>query len=371
MTGLKTVLCLIGTRPEAVKMAPLLQTLQSGGRCRCLCCLSGQHIGPVERTLALFGLEADFRFRALEPGQSLTRLVRRILEDFEPLLDSHRPDLVLVHGDTATAFAGAMAAYHRGIPVGHVEAGLRSGDPTSPFPEEIYRQMIDGIGSLLFAPTAAAVDNLRREKVRGKVLLTGNTVQDAMDVLSRRGTAEPVLPGVEEQTPVVLLTCHRRENRAYMPGILEAARRILEDNPSVRLVVPMHPDPALQKIWTDALGDHPRAVLLPAVDVARMHGLLRRSCLVLTDSGGLQEEAPACGKPVLLLRNNTERPEGIAAGAVEIVGTSPDKIVSCANRYLRTMPCAPVRRLYGDGDAAEKIARGIYEFLDNNTPGVL
>lgn len=368
MTGVKTVLCLIGTRPEAIKMAPLLRALQSCSGFRCLCCLSGQHGAVVDSTLALFQIRPDYRLDALRPGQDLAFLTQRIYDGFSQLLEDVQPDLVLVHGDTATAFAGAMAAYHKCLPLGHVEAGLRSGDPTAPFPEEIYRQMIARMVRLHFAPSQNAVENLRREKVSGEIICTGNTVLDALDAVAALETEPLQLLGVEEGCRLILLTCHRRENRDHLPRILGAVRTILEGNPDVRLVIPMHPDPALRRIVSDFFAGDSRVVLLSDVPVAQMHDLLAQCYLALTDSGGLQEEAPALGKPVLVLRSCTERPECVEAGAAELVGADPQRIINRVNFLLHNPDAyekiAQVRRLYGDGHASEKIVAAIIRFFE-------
>ena len=361
------VMSVFGTRPEAIKMAPLVQELASRPEFESLCCLTGQHRQMLDSVMEIFHLKAQYDLDIMERQQTLSSITTKTLLGMERVLTEAEPDLVLVHGDTSTTFAGALAAFYHKIPVGHVEAGLRTYDPYSPFPEEMNRTLVGDIARLHFAPTRANAENLRREAVQGEIFITGNTVIDAMkttvqpdfvfadDTLNRLD-----FPGKQ----VITLTCHRRENYgAPMEAILTAVRTIVEQNSNVEVVYPVHLSPVVQDCAHRLLGDHPRIHLIAPLDVAQMHNLMARSYLVLTDSGGLQEEAPALGKPVLVLRRETERPEAIAAGTAKLAGVETDRIVSLTQELLQGGEAyarmAHAVNPYGDGKACERIANAI------------
>lgn len=365
------VMSVFGTRPEAIKMAPLVQELASRPEFESLCCLTGQHRQMLDSVMEIFHLKAQYDLDIMERQQTLSSITTKTLLGMERVLTEAEPDLVLVHGDTSTTFAGALAAFYHKVPVGHVEAGLRTYDPYSPFPEEMNRTLVGDIAALHFAPTQANAENLRREAVRGDIFITGNTVIDAMKTTVRPDFvfADETLnhldfPGKQ----VITLTCHRRENYgAPMEAILTAVRTIVDENPNVEVVYPVHLSPVVQDCAHRLLGDHPRIHLIAPLDVAQMHNLMSRSYLVLTDSGGLQEEAPALGKPVLVLRRETERPEAIAAGTAKLAGVETDRIVSLTQELLQGgeayAKMARAVNPYGDGKACKRIVEAIGEYF--------
>lgn len=365
------VMSVFGTRPEAIKMAPLVQELASRPEFESLCCLTGQHRQMLDSVMEIFHLKAQYDLDIMERQQTLSSITTKTLLGMERVLTEAEPDLVLVHGDTSTTFAGALAAFYHKVPVGHVEAGLRTYDPYSPFPEEMNRTLVGDIAALHFAPTQANAENLRREAVRGDIFITGNTVIDAMKTTVRPDFvfADETLnhldfPGKQ----VITLTCHRRENYgAPMEAILTAVRTIVAENPNVEVVYPVHLSPVVQDCAHRLLGDHPRIHLIAPLDVAQMHNLMSRSYLVLTDSGGLQEEAPALGKPVLVLRRETERPEAIAAGTAKLAGVETDRIVSLTQELLQGgeayAKMARAVNPYGDGKACKRIVEAIGEYF--------
>ena len=361
------VMSVFGTRPEAIKMAPLVQELASRPEFESLCCLTGQHRQMLDSVMEIFHLKAQYDLDIMERQQTLSSITTKTLLGMERVLTEAEPDLILVHGDTSTTFAGALAAFYHKVPVGHVEAGLRTYDKYSPFPEEMNRTLVGDIATLHFAPTRANAENLRRESVQGEIFITGNTVIDAM-----KTTVRPDFVFEDEtlnrldfpEKQVITLTCHRRENYgAPMEAILTAVRTIVEENPNVEVVYPVHLSPVVQDCAHRLLGDHPRIHLIAPLDVAQMHNLMARSYLVLTDSGGLQEEAPALGKPVLVLRRETERPEAIAAGTAKLAGVETEPIVALTQELLQGGEAyarmAHAVNPYGDGKACGRIADAI------------
>ena len=361
------VMSVFGTRPEAIKMAPLVQELASRPEFESLCCLTGQHRQMLDSVMEIFHLKAQYDLDIMERQQTLSSITTKTLLGMERVMTEAEPDLILVHGDTSTTFAGALAAFYHKVPVGHVEAGLRTYDKYSPFPEEMNRTLVGDIATLHFAPTRANAENLRRESVQGEIFITGNTVIDAM-----KTTVRPDFVFEDEtlnrldfpEKQVITLTCHRRENYgAPMEAILTAVRTIVEENPNVEVVYPVHLSPVVQDCAHRLLGDHPRIHLIAPLDVAQMHNLMARSYLVLTDSGGLQEEAPALGKPVLVLRRETERPEAIAAGTAKLAGVETEPIVALTQELLQGGEAyarmAHAVNPYGDGKACGRIADAI------------
>ena len=361
------VMSVFGTRPEAIKMAPLVQELASRPEFESLCCLTGQHRQMLDSVMEIFHLKAQYDLDIMERQQTLSSITTKTLLGMERVLTEAEPDLILVHGDTSTTFAGALAAFYHKVPVGHVEAGLRTYDKYSPFPEEMNRTLVGDIATLHFAPTRANAENLRRESVQGEIFITGTTVIDAM-----KTTVRPDFVFEDEtlnrldfpEKQVITLTCHRRENYgAPMEAILTAVRTIVEENPNVEVVYPVHLSPVVQDCAHRLLGDHPRIHLIAPLDVAQMHNLMARSYLVLTDSGGLQEEAPALGKPVLVLRRETERPEAIAAGTAKLAGVETEPIVALTQELLQGGEAyarmAHAVNPYGDGKACGRIADAI------------
>lgn len=361
------VMTVIGTRPEAIKMAPVISELDAQNIDN-LVCFSGQHVEMVEPFRELFGLRVDRQLNVMQEGQGLNALLAKIVAQFDQLLAETQPTVVLAQGDTTTALGAAIAAFHRGVDVGHVEAGLRSNDLTQPWPEEFNRVLIDQFAQYLFPPTPLSAENLAgTPHHQPTTLVTGNTVVDAVMDVSRQLeagdlSAEPIwdaLPGFDRARPYVLLTAHRRENHGQgILNICEAVRRLARDTDQ-QFIYPVHLNPAIRDVVTGALGDEPNVFLHPPVGYLEMVDLMRGATFVVTDSGGLQEEAPTFGKPVILLRENTERPEGVLAGTTILAGTDVEKIVGLGRRLLddKAFYSAMARRAnpYGDGQAAQRI----------------
>ena len=365
------VMTIFGTRPEAIKMAPLALELSRRPQIDALCCVTAQHRQMLDSVLDIFRLVPDFDLNIMEPRQTLSTITSKCLLGMEEVLEQARPDLVLVHGDTSTTFAGALAAFYHRVPVGHVEAGLRTYDKYSPFPEEMNRRMVSAIADLHFCPTPSNRDNLAREGIEQGVFLTGNTVIDALQttVVKDFHFSEGVLNDLDYvNRKVILVTCHRRENYGTpMAHIMTALRRVADAFPDVELVYPVHLSPVVQEAAHQYLDGHPRIHLIAPLAVDEMHNLMARCHLVMPDSRGLQAEAPALGKPVLVLRRETERPEAVAAGTVQLAGTEEEPIFQMASRLL-TDPAAYAAMAhaanpYGDGRACGRIADAIeYRF---------
>lgn len=361
------VMSVFGTRPEAIKMAPLVQTLARRPEFESLCCLTGQHRQMLDSVMEIFQLEAQYDLNIMEQRQTLSTITTKTLLGMEQVLEEAKPDLILVHGDTSTTFAGALAAFYHKVPVGHVEAGLRTYDKYSPYPEEMNRTLVGDIAHLHFAPTRANAENLRKEAIRGEIFVTGNTVIDAMKTTVQPGFRfeEDILNHLDYAgRKVITLTCHRRENYGQpMEDIMAAVAEIVKENPEVEVVYPVHLSPVVQECAKRILGGLDRVHLIAPLDVAQMHNLMARSYLILTDSGGLQEEAPAMAKPVLVLRRETERPEAIEAGTVKLAGVEKDRIISMTRELLRDPTAyntmAKAVNPYGDGNACQRIADAI------------
>lgn len=362
-----TVMTIFGTRPEAIKMAPLALELQKRPGINALCCVTAQHREMLDSVLEIFKLKPDYDLNIMQPRQTLSTITSKCLTGMDDVLNEAKPDLVLVHGDTSTTFAGALAAFYHQIPVGHVEAGLRTYDKWSPFPEEMNRKMVGAIADLHFCPTVANRENLHRENINQGVFLTGNTVIDALQttVVKDFTFAEDILNQLDYvNRKVILVTCHRRENYGQpMTNIMTALRRVADAFPEVELVYPVHLSPVVQEAAHKYLDNHPRIHLIAPLAVDEMHNLMARCYLVMTDSGGLQEEAPALGKPVLVLRKETERPEAVAAGTVKLAGVEEDVIFSMASELLSNPEAysamAHAVNPYGDGHACRRIADAI------------
>ncbi len=360
------VLSVFGTRPEAIKMAPLVLELAKRPEFVSLCCLTGQHRQMLDSVMEIFELKADYDLDIMEKQQTLSTITTKTILGMDRVLEEAKPDLVLVHGDTSTTFAGALAAFYHKVTVGHVEAGLRTYDLYSPFPEEMNRTLVGDIARLHFSPTAANAENLSREAVQGEIFITGNTVIDAMKTTVRPDFvfANPELNALDFGKRVITLTCHRRENYGQpMEDIMSAVREIVEKYENIEVVYPVHLSPVVQECARRNLGDLDRVHLIEPLDVEQMHNLMARSYFIMTDSGGLQEEAPAMGKPVLVLRKETERPEAIAAGTVRLAGVEKDEIIRLASLLLEDesvyQSMARAVNPYGDGTACARIAEAI------------
>lgn len=369
--SLKKVLVVFGTRPEAIKMAPVVARLRRSPAVEVLVCVSGQHRQMLDQVLVLFGIKPDFDLNLMRPNQTLAGLTSAVLDGVTRILEGTNPDLVLVHGDTTTTFASALACFYLRIPVGHIEAGLRTGDLQAPWPEEMNRLFTGRLSAMHFAPTPAARENLLREGVaRESIWVTGNTVVDALvDVVGRLQTDDKLVEHLRMGMPwlaaagrrVVLVTGHRRENfGGGMESVCRALARLAAD-PSVDIVYPVHPNPNVFDPVNRLLGGISNVHLVAPMDYLPFVYLMSQSYFVITDSGGIQEEAPSIGKPVLVMRDTTERPEAVSAGIVRMVGVNEDRIFAEARRllidqdYYQGMSMA--HNPYGDGLAADRIAQ--------------
>lgn len=368
MSAPPRTLVILGTRPEAIKLFPVVSALRAFDNITVRLCVTGQHRGLVDPILAIAGLAADIDLDVMEPDQSLDRLTARLLTGLGAALDIERPDRVIVQGDTATAMVGALSAHYRHIPVSHVEAGLRSGDNRRPWPEEVNRKIIATIADQHFAPTSTAANALLRENIDAATIhVTGNTIIDALLAARARITADPALTaGLDPVAQrfatkkLILVTAHRRESfGAGMEAIARAITRIAARE-DVAILFPVHPNPNVARVMQHMIGDRANIARVPPLDYPQFIRALGLCHLVLTDSGGVQEEAPALGKPVLVMRDTTERPEGIVAGTARLVGTDPDRIVAEVERLLDDQPAyqamARAHNPFGDGTAADRIA---------------
>ncbi len=363
----RKIMSIFGTRPEAIKMAPLVKALAQHEALESACCLTGQHREMLDSVMQIFDLKAEFDLNIMQKQQTLSSITTKALLGLEQVFEQVQPDLVLVHGDTSTTFAGALAAFYHKIPVGHVEAGLRTWDKYSPFPEEMNRTLVGDIAELHFSPTKANAQNLAREGVAGEIFITGNTAIDAMKytVQSDFRFSEPLLNDLDfKRRRVIAVTCHRRENYGQpMRDIMHAILDVVNAHEDVEVVYPVHLSPAVRQCAAQILGGHDRIHLIDPLDVEQMHNLLARCYMVMTDSGGLQEEAPALGKPVLVMRRETERPEAIAAGTARLAGVEREKITAMASELLDD-PAAYAKMAkavnpYGDGNACARITQAI------------
>ncbi|MGB0561375.1 MAG: non-hydrolyzing UDP-N-acetylglucosamine 2-epimerase [Spirulinaceae cyanobacterium] len=362
-------ICIIlGTRPEAIKLAPVIEQFRQHPDFDTEVILTGQHREMVDQVMQLFQLQADQDLDIMQPKQSLTDITCRTLAGLAEHFAQRSPHMVIVQGDTTTAFAAALAAFYRQIPIGHVEAGLRTDHIYDPYPEEANRRLISQIAQLHFAPTPLAVQNLERSQVTGRILQTGNTVIDA---LLRVAATEPDCPVPDldwSAYRVILATVHRRENwGAPLESILTGFEQILAACPDTALLLPMHRNPTVRHPIQARLAEHPRVFLTEPLDYGQLVGAIQRCTLLLTDSGGLQEEAPSLGKPVLVLRETTERPEAVEAGTARLIGTATDSIVQAATNLLQDAAAyqtmANAVNPFGDGRAAERIAAAVQAYL--------
>jgi UDP-N-acetylglucosamine 2-epimerase (non-hydrolysing) len=367
MTPRKRILVAIGTRPEAVKLAPVVHALRRQPWAEVRVLATAQHRQMLDQVHGFFGITPDRDLDLMRPDQSLADLTARMLAALDPALAAESPDLVLAQGDTTTVMVTALACFYRQIPFGHVEAGLRTGDVHNPFPEEMNRVLVGRMANLHFAPTEGAACNLRREGIRAdRVHVTGNTVIDALLWAADRVDTVPFTPPAGKR--LILVTAHRRENFGAPFESICAALRTLADCGDVRLLYPVHPNPNVRDVAHRMLGDHAAIDLVAPLDYPAMVAAMRACHLILTDSGGVQEEAPSLGKPVLVLRTTTERPEGVAAGAAKLIGTDRGAIVAAANELLDDEAAyaamAGVANPYGDGHAAERIAELCGRFVN-------
>lgn len=371
----KKIITIFGTRPEAIKMAPLVKELEKREGFESKVCVTAQHREMLDQVLELFDITPDFDLNIMKSKQTLTGITNKVLEGLEEIFKEEKPDMILVHGDTTTTFSGALAAFYQQIKVGHVEAGLRTFDKYFPFPEEMNRKLTGSLADLHFAPTKGSKSNLLREGIKeSEVFITGNTVIDAMlhTVKEDYKFENELLNKIDfENKKIIMITAHRRENWGKgIENICDALNRIVEENKDVELVYLVHLNPIVKDVVTNKLGNKDRIHLLSPLDTNETHNLMNKCFMVMTDSGGLQEEAPHLGKPVLVLRDVTERPEAVEYGTVKLVGTDIDKVVNEANllindkdEYLKMSKAA---NPYGDGYASKRIADIIEKYFGIN-----
>ncbi|MFS0766556.1 non-hydrolyzing UDP-N-acetylglucosamine 2-epimerase [Peribacillus phoenicis] len=368
------VMTIFGTRPEAVKMAPLVLEFQKHPEhFKPIVAVTAQHRQMLDQVLELFSIQPDYDLDIMKERQTLADITTRALNGLDSVMKEAEPDIVLVHGDTTTTFVASLAAFYNQIVIGHVEAGLRTWNKYSPYPEEMNRQLTGTMADLHFAPTSKAEENLLNENKKDNIFVTGNTATDALKTTVRSTYSHPVLNGLGEDR-LILLTAHRRENLGEpMRNIFRAVKRIIAEHDDIQVVYPVHLNPLVQELANEILGDDPRVHLIEPLDVLDFHNFASRAYLILTDSGGIQEEAPSLGVPVLVLRDTTERPEGIAAGTLRLAGTDEQTIYNLAHELLTDQEVhekmSKASNPYGDGNASVRIAEAIrYYFKQVNMP---
>ena len=354
------VMTVFGTRPEAIKMAPLVKELKKRKEVECIVCVTAQHREMLDQVLETFDIVPDYDLNIMQKGQTLTDITVRALKGLEDVIKEVKPNIVLVHGDTTTTFAGALAAFYNQTDIGHVEAGLRTYDKYSPYPEEMNRQMVSSLSDMNFAPTKLSANNLIKEgKKKENIFITGNTVIDAMSTTISDDYQNEVFDWVGNDR-MILLTAHRRENIGdSMKSIFKAVKRIVTEFSDVKVVYPIHKNPIVREIANEIFGDCDKVKLIEPLEVFDFHNFMNKSYIILTDSGGVQEEAPALGTPVLVLRNTTERPEGIEAGTLKLTGTDEETIYEETKKLLTSKEeyevMSKASNPYGDGHASERI----------------
>lgn len=357
---MKKVMSVFGTRPEAIKMAPVIKELEKSKQLESVVCVTGQHKEMLQQVLDVFNIVPKYNLHIMKNNQTLFSITSGILEKIKPILEKEKPDIVLVHGDTSTTFSTALACYYEQIAVGHVEAGLRTHNIYSPFPEELNRQVVDIIAKFNFAPTELSKQNLLNEgKSLNSIFVTGNTAIDALKTTVDKEYYNDDLEWAKN-SKLILITAHRRENLGEpMEHMFKAIRRVMDEHQDVKAIYPVHMNPAVRKVAENILGNDSRIRIIEPLDVLDFHNFMNQSYLILTDSGGIQEEAPALGKPVLVMRDTTERPEGVKAGTLKLVGTSEEniyneftKLLSDKKEYDRMSKTA---NPYGDGLASKRI----------------
>lgn len=360
------VMTVFGTRPETIKMAPLVKELKSRDEIETIVCVTAQHRQMLDQVLNAFQIVPDYDLDIMKQGQTLSDITTRVLQGLEGVIKEVQPDIVLVHGDTTTTFAGALAAFYNQVAIGHVEAGLRTYNKYSPFPEEANRQFVGVISDMNFAPTEQSKENLLKEGKRPEtIIVTGNTAIDALQTTVRDDYEHEIIDWVGDSR-MIMLTAHRRENLGEpMRNMFRAIKRIIEKYDDIKVVYPVHLNPIVVQTAEEIFGDCDRVKLIKPLEVLDFHNLLNKSYLILTDSGGIQEEAPSLGKPVIVLRDTTERPEGIAAGTLKLAGTNEeviygliDELLSDEGEYARMSKAS---NPYGDGLASKRIVDAIIE----------
>lgn len=366
------VMSIFGTRPEAIKMAPLVKELEKREEIESIVCVTAQHREMLDQVLETFDIKPDYDLNIMKSGQTLADITSRVLTGLEDVIKEIKPDIILVHGDTTTTFAAALAAFYNNVAIGHVEAGLRTWNKYSPFPEEMNRQMVDRMSDMYFAPTNVSKKNLLDEGINeDKIYVTGNTAIDAMATTVKSDYNHPELDWLKEGERLILLTAHRRENLGEpMRNIFKGIRRIVDEFSDVKVIYPIHMNPKVREVANDVFKDCERVKLIEPLEVFDFHNFQNKSYLILSDSGGIQEEAPSLGKPVLVLRDTTERPEGIEAGTLKLVGTSEDVIYNETKKLLTDKKeyekMSIASNPYGDGYASKKIVDAIIKSYNDN-----
>ncbi|MBP2620494.1 non-hydrolyzing UDP-N-acetylglucosamine 2-epimerase [Streptococcus panodentis] len=368
------VMVVFGTRPEAIKMAPLVIELKKQNHLfETKTVVTAQHRQMLDQVLETFGLVPDYDLDIMGANQSLSDITVKILNKLDGILKEEKPDIMLVHGDTTTTFAAGLAAFYNQVRVGHVEAGLRTWNKYSPFPEELNRQMTDSLTDLYFAPTADSKANLLKENhPEDQIFITGNTAIDALKLTVKEGYQHEVLQAVNPASKIILVTMHRRENQGQpMRRVFATLRQVVEERENVEIIYPVHLSPAVQEAAKDILSGHERIHLINPLDVLDFHNIAAKSYFIMSDSGGVQEEAPSLGKPVLVLRDTTERPEGVAAGTLKLVGTESDAVRQAMEQLLDDealyQQMAQASNPYGDGLASQRIAQAIAYYFDQRS----
>ena len=365
------VMSIFGTRPEAIKMAPLVKELEKREEIESIVCVTAQHREMLDQVLETFKIQPNYDLNIMKQGQTLGDITTRALTGLENVIKECKPDIVLVHGDTTTTFAGALAAFYNQVAIGHVEAGLRTYDKYSPFPEEMNRQMVDCMTDMYFAPTELSKSNLLKQNIdKSKIYVTGNTAIDAMSTTVDENYTHPELEWIKPNERLILLTAHRRENLGEpMYHIFRAIKKIVDEFSDVKVIYPIHLNPKVRDIAKEVFADCDRVKLIEPLEVFDFHNFQNKSYIIMTDSGGIQEEAPSLGKPVLVLRDTTERPEGIAAGTLKLVGTDETIIYQEAKKLLTDKTeyekMSKASNPYGDGHASEYIVNAIIERFKN------
>ncbi|HHP3964820.1 TPA: non-hydrolyzing UDP-N-acetylglucosamine 2-epimerase [Streptococcus pyogenes] len=366
---MKKIMIVFGTRPEAIKMAPLVQVLKDCEQLKPIVVITAQHREMLDGVLSTFKIKPDYDLDIMKQNQSLSQITSNVLEKMEEVIEIEKPDMVLVHGDTTTTFSGGLAAFYHKVAIGHVEAGLRTYDKYSPFPEEVNRQMVGVISDLNFAPTLKAAYNLEIEnKNKDTIVVTGNTAIDTMKTTIDKNYKSDILKKHENKR-IILLTAHRRENIGEpMHNIFKAMKKIVDNNEDIAVIYPMHKNPKVREIVNLYLSDNDRIELIEPLGVIDFHNIANQSDLILTDSGGIQEEAPSLNKPVLVLRENTERPEGVEAGTLKVIGNNFDSIYKETQNLLNNKEeyeqMSLAKNPYGDGFASERIRDNILYYFN-------
>ncbi len=361
------VLSVFGTRPEAIKMAPLVKELEKRTEIESIVCVTAQHREMLDQVLEAFDIKPEYDLNIMKSGQTLSQITARVLQGLEEVILKVRPDIILVHGDTSTTFAASLAAFYSRVSIGHVEAGLRTNNKYSPYPEEMNRQMVDRLADMYFAPTDLSKKNLLSENVpEEKIFVTGNTAIDAMQTTVKMDFTHKELDWIKKDERLILLTAHRRENLGDpMRNIFRAVKRITEEFKDLKVLYPVHLNPMVREAANEVLRESDRVKLIEPLDVFDFHNFQNKAYLILTDSGGIQEEAPSLGKPVLVLRNTTERPEGIEAGTLKLVGTDEDRIYEETKNLLTNKAVyekmSNASNPYGDGLASKRIVDAIIQ----------